>query len=106
MGKPGVTGARDLIIAKHSIRVGSTSIPKHAYAYVDGITGRFAFSLKPFQTTPEFEAGTDRAFLASVLTDLHSLTRDRKTFASLSVADQLHLANLTRAFANIGMETP
>lgn len=106
MGKPGVVGASDLIITRHSVRVGATSIPEHAYVYVDGNTGRFAFSFEPFQTAPEYEAATDRAFLWSVLNDLHSITRNREIFASLSVTAQLHLANLIKAFGDIGMEMP
>jgi len=105
MGKPGITGVSDMTIERNSIHVGDKNIPEHAFVYVDGNTGRFAFSLKPFLTAPEYEAGADRVLLETVLSELNLLIQNHKKFASLSVDTQLHMSRLVRAFNLIRKES-
>ena len=104
MGKPGVVAASDLSVSRKGVRVGTTVVPSGAHVYVDGNTGRFAFSHKPFRVDSNYCASTDVALLSALLSDIHTLTRDRKNFSSLPVEDQLHVAALLGAFRKIGVE--
>lgn len=104
MGKPGVVGASDLSITKKGVQVQTIDIPRDAYVYVDGNTGRFAFSNEPFQFDPEYQTDTNVVFLSSVLADILKQTSNRKHFSSLSIKDQTHIAELLSALNKIGIE--
>lgn len=104
IGNPGVTGASDLIVSHDSIHVGNINIPRHAYVYIDGNLGHFAFSLSPFQTEPAYEKDVEVTLLRQIVVELNAVINDRKVFSSLPVNDQLHMANLIQAFRQIGMK--